>query len=881
MSKSVSPAWIANYLVDVAQEHGANTSAIKVCKRKKKVQVIGILHYGSTKLDEDSIIWAVVSDKKHHIPVKFSQESIAKYRRDNNERFTENKTSLITLQEYRLIHTRIPVVGPSKLSAEPRLALDCTEFCLIGSCGEDIWENPKGVEESVSDVKEWAAGLRKGGGDGNVLRDRMNATEQKSRERQVKIVMPEGHGAPGPQPQLDAAARRKEASSIKSYASTSKGKGKMKEVTKDTFARKRERRWERYKKYRRRYSMHPEGWKEIADGLSVYGEDTDVGVKAQPAVKPKPVVPQGFHPLDLGSSQPSQPTLNQAPAEHSKKDKDPPGTASQAEPDETSLVESWPSQQATPPPSEPDHLPPRDRDRSATPLEEWSNTDDEEEQGEAPVLESSSQPIRSSPSPPQRPSLTAPTPAQRKRVHIASTQDIHPIDVGQESSLPIASSPEMPKDLPSDDRERPSVSPMKSSIPSSLVSRVPGTQTVAYLSSSFEMGMNVRRRVPPPRQPVDLPRSERPVILAPPSDASGSQEQSQSRSQGWGNEMSRETNLEHDAEDKAALQNESRCVERQQLQQPSQQPQRPVNANPAPAAAKTKPNEELIIPETQPDQSEVRHEDEVEVVDTRDEDEVEVGDARTEEYSMIVHPGTFALPNVDVNGQEEGDEEDDLGDQPRDELDKSDDRVYRQRFYRHAKTEISQRYPKGAGEVQAGHEVDDKQTLESLFGAGRGGVEVRYDPAEWVKPSFMGSCETRKKAHQDQRSAVAATSSARRSRREDVGAAVPAQPRIQTHDRDDIPSAISKPKKRARTDAFDDIEHVSEHVARRFKRTRVEHDADPARGCHGSTEGRRKLNGFSLGLEGMKADEPWKMSWERLGKILLKTGRERVQRLKK
>ncbi|KAL0068722.1 hypothetical protein AAF712_004051 [Marasmius tenuissimus] len=819
MSKSVSPAWIANYLIDVAQEHGANTSAIKVCKQKKKVQVIGILHYGSTNLDEDSIIWAVVSDKKHHIPVKFSQESIAKYRRDNNERFTENKTSLITLQQYRLIHTRIPVVGPSKLSAEPRLALDCTEFCLIGSCGEDVWENPKAVEDSVSDVKEWAAGLRKGGGEGNVLKDRVNVTEQKSCERQVKIMLPEGHGSPSPQPQPDA--RRKEASSIKGYASISKGKGKMKEVTEDTFARKRERRWET------------------------------------------------FNPLDPGSSQPAQPPLDQAPVEHSKKDKDSTGTASQAEPDETFLIESWPSQQATPPPSEPDHLPSRDRDRSATPLEEWSNTDDEEEQGEAPVLESSSQPTRSSPSPPQPPSLTAPTPAQRRRVHIPPTQDIHPIDTEEESGLPIVSSPEMPKDLHSDDRERPSVSPVKFSIPSSLVSHVPGTQTVAYLSSSFDMGMNVRRRVPPPRQPVDLPRSERPVVLAPPSDTSGSQEQSQGRSQGWGDELSKETNLEHDAEDKAGSQNESRRVERQPQQ--IQQPQLPINVNPAPAAAKIKPNEELIIPETQPDcsQSEVRH-----------EDEVEVGDTRTEECSMVVHPGTFALPNVDAEGQEEEDEEDDLGDQPRDEHDKSVDRVSRQRLYRHAKTEISQRYPKGAGEVQAGHEVDDEQTLESLFGAGRGGVEALYDPAEWVKPSFMGSCEARKKVHQDQRSAVAASSSSRRSRREDIGAAVPAQPRIQTHDHNDISTAISKPKKRARTDAFDDIEHVSEHVAR-FKRTRVEHDAGPARGCHDSTEGRRKLNGFSLNLEGMKADEPWKMSWERLGTILLKTGRERVQRLKK
>ncbi|KAL0575590.1 hypothetical protein V5O48_006375 [Marasmius crinis-equi] len=843
MSKSTSPRWVADYLIEVAQEYGGDASLFPDCTKKKKVQVIGFLSFGSRNLDEDTILWALVSDKTHYIPVRFSQEAVAQYRRDNGERFTAHKTSIITLAKYRVILTRAPKgSGQPGLSEEAKLVLDCTEFSLIGSCGEDVWGTPRAVEKDVSEIREWETGLRKGGGDGNILRDRKRNAEQNGREKHVKILLPEGHGSPQPQPKPRMSSRNESSSTSREISW--KAKGKQKEiVVEDTFARRRQRHWTRYARYTEEHSMRPEGWKEIVKGLSIYGEEDEPDTEVMPPPKKKRAM---SHPLDIGSTQPSQPLAGAAPVEEPGKDGTEP--APQTHPDDS--AGSWPSQQATPPPS--DNDPQRlgiVRDRSSTPIgeAEWPPTDHEEEQEqeEAPVLDSSPMERRSShsPSSPARPfSVSIPTPAQRKRVAFTPSQKENLNVVVEEPELPLVSSPEMPKTHNSDDLQRSSLSPVKSS---PLVSQVTATQTMNYLSSSLDLGMNVRRRVPPPRQPEDIPKSGR--VLAPPSDTSGSQGQSQSQTQG--------------REEEEEKSNEGRTEDRQgtTLQHSS----RFGLPEPARTTAKTRAHDDYIIPETQSQPV-------VFQTATRDKDDGD-RDTRSEGCSLDVHPGTAALPDMDTEDEREGDR-----DYQRERL--KFDRVHRA-------TEISQGYPEKPGE--AGHEADDEQTLASLFS----GTKRNHDPADWVEPSFLSSSEMgNSKAHHghikgtEQTHNGTATSSKRRIESFKSHRNGTAMHKTQ-RDRDSN-TLTAKGKKRARGDASDDDDdfgHTEGRVKKKFKRTEVEHDADPARGfLNNSTGGasRSKLNGFSLGLDDMKCEKSWMMNWERLGRILLKTGRERVQRLK-
>ncbi|KAJ3759975.1 hypothetical protein EV360DRAFT_81600 [Lentinula raphanica] len=156
----------------VAETKGADLSSADWSSKAKKVQIIEFLTYGSRDPDEDSVIWAKISDKQKFISVKFSVEAVAEYRRINQTRLTQVKTALVILRKYRLIHCRVPLGrAGQKLTPEAFLALECSELRLLGSIGEPTMGNPSAVGMD-QDLLKYMLELRNPGGGANFLKIR-------------------------------------------------------------------------------------------------------------------------------------------------------------------------------------------------------------------------------------------------------------------------------------------------------------------------------------------------------------------------------------------------------------------------------------------------------------------------------------------------------------------------------------------------------------------------------------------------------------------------------------------------------------------------------------------------------------------------------------
>ncbi|KAG7098870.1 hypothetical protein E1B28_000771 [Marasmius oreades] len=681
--------------------------------------------------------------------------------------------------------SRIP--NRDTLTTCSHLVLDCTEFSSRSSYNEPRWGNPQDVEV-VRDIREWTAGLRKGGGDGNVLKER---AKNQNGETHVQILLPDVQNSLSrprqPQPPLKAQP------ASKARCSTWRGKGK--EVD-HSFARKRERRWVAYSRYPERYSTIPvsEGWKEVVRGLSIYGDEESCAMNWKAAKRNTNsmvnlihrhrthlIVKTGSHPLDLGSSQPSQSQLYESSARE--------------DPAEESRHGSWPSQQATPPPSgspEPqsrgEQEPAQSSGRSASPLSAWDSSEDEEDKqvhvsgiSQSNLPPSSYSPLFASPSPHRHSRSLGPTPVQSQRAesYLAQGRKLTLNAGNHQSSSLIASSPEMSK-IAENGRQH-SMSPLRSS---PLVSHVIATQTVNYLSSpSREYGLNVRRKVSPPPQPQPLPLGEKPLVLVPNSDTSGSQGQTQNQSQEEQVKKKMEVEEAHNSQGSIAS--------------PIHIPSGGGNLS-----------EGSIVPETQPHGSgtKIHGQDEEEL--TADGNEY----VREVELSMEVHPGTIV---DDCAGAE--------GENPPDQVDDKQN----QQLTCFKETDLD----------HTGFQEDDAQTLEHLFGLRRNTIpDICYSRQDWVRPSFMEPT----RGH----------------------------------------SEISL--KRKGGDLGVDDQQVDGPVG---KKARVKHDAVRREPIATPTSIDRepkakKLNGYTVGLDDMKSSEPWMMTWERLGRILLTTGRARVHDFK-
>ncbi|KAJ3814115.1 hypothetical protein F5876DRAFT_73202 [Lentinula aff. lateritia] len=185
MSRELQP-WIQNYLIQIAETKGADLSSVEWSLKVKKAQVIEFITHGSRNKDEDTAIWARVSDKSHYIPVRFNAEAAAQYRRVNRTRLNEVKTALITLRKYRLFHSRVPsALKGHKLTHYSCLALECSELRLLGSIGEPTIGNPVGVE-THQELSKYTIELSNPGGGANFLKLRAGERNQKRQDVQEK-----------------------------------------------------------------------------------------------------------------------------------------------------------------------------------------------------------------------------------------------------------------------------------------------------------------------------------------------------------------------------------------------------------------------------------------------------------------------------------------------------------------------------------------------------------------------------------------------------------------------------------------------------------------------------------------------------------------------
>ncbi|KAI4528656.1 hypothetical protein K525DRAFT_183636 [Schizophyllum commune Loenen D] len=173
MSNSLYP-WIADYLVRIAEQHG-----VKIWDAptdKKKAQIIEFKRKGRAHDDDDSFVWAEVSDKDYRMPIRFNKESVAAYRQRTRAHMEDKKSAIATVT-VKPMHTHVPLGDGKGVSHDLRLALDCTEFHLIGSFGEEVFGKPKPLRLHP-EISAWEKALRKDGGEGNFLKERKEA-EQK------------------------------------------------------------------------------------------------------------------------------------------------------------------------------------------------------------------------------------------------------------------------------------------------------------------------------------------------------------------------------------------------------------------------------------------------------------------------------------------------------------------------------------------------------------------------------------------------------------------------------------------------------------------------------------------------------------------------------
>ncbi|KAF5370642.1 hypothetical protein D9758_001856 [Tetrapyrgos nigripes] len=523
-------SWIQSYLLNVAETHGANLSSVPF-SCKKKVQLIDFLTFGSTDLNKDDLLWGIVSDKNHHLPVRFSQEAVAEYRKLHKRRFTEVKTALITLSTFRVLFSRVPLLGGG-VSRQSTLVFECTGFSLLGSIGEPRFSLSTEIENDP-DLKEWIDGLRHGGGGGNILKERKRELTLKSNPETAQ---------PQKQSSKTSAARVLQSkvsvpqipdiitagpSSRRRAAPSGSGLGKT-----DSFERERERQWIAVAG---KSSWRPKRRKdigELVEQLPEHGETDNDQLQPNLPRKRRKL----SHPLLS-----SQPEAAPSPPHRSR---------SQSSSSDSVLVSNWSA-------SERDELewpPPVDVDCSVAEDEghpSFSSPTPEQRRSTVPRAPSPSgseapkgtelshRPV---PSPSTGPSHPISSPLfsqlqQLPRTHQTITFDKpKPSDQSQGLDTTYCDSPPPPAQST---RAHPgpaqsdvelcsqAVNPSNTSIDKAMS---PSPSRKARVTSAAQASMT--RKVPPP-QPLPMPggNSQSPKILAPNSDTSGTQSQSQSQSQ--------------------------------------------------------------------------------------------------------------------------------------------------------------------------------------------------------------------------------------------------------------------------------------------------------------------------------------------------------------
>ncbi|KAI0744198.1 hypothetical protein C8Q80DRAFT_884110 [Daedaleopsis nitida] len=79
MAASIHSPWIVDYLISVAEEHGANLSAIPWREKGGKAQLVKFLTFPPAGTTAPCKIWAEVSDKKHVIRACLTADAVQRY----------------------------------------------------------------------------------------------------------------------------------------------------------------------------------------------------------------------------------------------------------------------------------------------------------------------------------------------------------------------------------------------------------------------------------------------------------------------------------------------------------------------------------------------------------------------------------------------------------------------------------------------------------------------------------------------------------------------------------------------------------------------------------------------------------------------------------
>lgn len=81
---------------------------------------------------------------------------------------------VMNVKKYRPMFARMPAEGAT-MSQSEKLALEVNEFSVLGAFDENAYGSPQQVE-SVESLREWAEGMRAGGGGGYVPLDKHELT---------------------------------------------------------------------------------------------------------------------------------------------------------------------------------------------------------------------------------------------------------------------------------------------------------------------------------------------------------------------------------------------------------------------------------------------------------------------------------------------------------------------------------------------------------------------------------------------------------------------------------------------------------------------------------------------------------------------------------
>ncbi|GJE94422.1 hypothetical protein PsYK624_105910 [Phanerochaete sordida] len=169
MSRSLSPPWLRDYLLAVAQTHGGDLMSVPVHTPAKKVQIVKFITRQTE--GQDNWIWAVVSDLQFMLPVRFSKEAMKAFKHSEygHSPISSYKTVAMSMKNFRPMFARVPKSTGQGMSTFEHLTLEVRTFTVIGSFDAAVWGAPKDIESEKS-IQEWVHGLREGNGGGNVLK---------------------------------------------------------------------------------------------------------------------------------------------------------------------------------------------------------------------------------------------------------------------------------------------------------------------------------------------------------------------------------------------------------------------------------------------------------------------------------------------------------------------------------------------------------------------------------------------------------------------------------------------------------------------------------------------------------------------------------------